>query len=298
MILLWLYRKFRARWAATRAGSTTAARGPHRRVGVSTPRRPEGGLGLVAHQLRYDLIGFGRNRQARFFTLLLPLLFLVIFVSVFGNRTVGVGHVKSSTYYVPGIAALAVVAASFVNLVISIATQRETGILKRRRSTPVPAPVLIAGSTLTATIVSLTATTVVVAVGRLAFGVSLHASAVPVAVITAVVGAVTFGCLAYALSSVITSLDAAQPTVQAIILPLYFISGVFIPDVALPRWLRDVAKAFPVEHLASGLHHAFDPALRGAGVPWGDLGVLALWAVAGLAVALRRFSWAPSAATV
>ena len=60
-----------------------------------------------AHQSRYDLLGFLRNRQARFFTLMLPLLFLVIFVSVFGNDTVGPERVKASTYYVPGLSALA-----------------------------------------------------------------------------------------------------------------------------------------------------------------------------------------------
>ena len=99
----------------------------------------------MLHQARYDLLAFLRNSQARFFTLILPLLFLVIFVSVFGNDTVGPRHVKESTYYVPGIAAMAVISASFINLVISIIAQRESGVLKRRRATPVPAWVLIAG---------------------------------------------------------------------------------------------------------------------------------------------------------
>jgi len=84
--------------------------------------------------------------------------------------------------------------------------------------------------------------------------------------------------------------------VQAIMLPLYFISGVFIPNVNLPTWLRDVARVFPVQHLADGLHHAFDPATRGTGFVWSDLAVLAAWGLAGLAVALARFSWTPSAA--
>ena len=80
-------------------------------------------------------------------------------------------------------------------------------------------------------------------------------------------------------------------------LPLYFISGVFIPNVSLPHWLQDVAKFFPVEHLAAGLRHAFDPATRGVGIVWSDLGVLALWGAVGLAVALRRFVWTPVAST-
>jgi ABC-2 type transport system permease protein len=254
-------------------------------------------VGLVGHQARFDLVAFLRNRQARFFTLVLPILFLVIFVSVFGNDKIGPQHVKASTYYVPGLSALGVIAGSFVNLVISITAQREAGILKRRRSTPVPAWVLIAGRALVAIVVALAVMTVLLLIGRFAYGVRLPSHTLPGVVLTGIVGAITFCCLGYALSTAIRSADSAQPMVQAIMLPLYFISGVFIPNVNLPRWLRDIAKFFPVQHLSGGLHHAFDPATRGVGIVWSDLGVLALWAAVGLVVALTRFVWTPVAAT-
>ena len=286
MILLLLFRRVRA-----------YLRG--RRESVPAPREPRerGALRLVGHQARFDLLAFLRNRQSRFFTLVLPIIFLVIFVSVFGNHVVGPGNVKASTYYVPGLSALAVIAGSFVNLVISVTAQRESGVLKRRRATPVPAWVLIAGRALTAIVVSLGVMTVLLLIGRFGYGVSLRAGTLPGVVVTAVVGAITFCCLGFALTTVIKSADAAQPMVQAIMLPLYFISGVFIPNVNLPGWLQDVAKVFPVQHLANGLHHAFDPATHGSGIVWSDLGVLALWAAAGLIVALTQFSWTPVAAT-
>jgi ABC-2 type transport system permease protein len=253
-------------------------------------------LRLVGHQARYDLMGFLRNRQARFFTVLLPVVFLVILVGVFGNRTVGPQQVRAATYYVPGLSAMAIIAASFVNLVISVTTQRETGVLKRRRATPVPAWTLIAARTLTAMVVSLATMAVVLVIGRVAYGVAMPATAVPGVVVTAVIGTVTFCCLGYALSTVIRSPDAAQPMVQAVMLPLYFISGVFVPVITLPAWLQDVARFFPVQHLADGLHHAFDPAGHGTRIAGADLAVLVLWAGAGLAVALLRFTWMPSAA--
>jgi ABC-2 type transport system permease protein len=263
-----------------RSGPTSAARGP---------------LALVLHQARYDLLGIIRNRQARFFTLILPLLFLVIFVGVFGNHTLDNG-VKASTTYVPGLSALGVIAASFVNLVISITAQREGGILKRRRATPVPASVLIGGRTLTAVSVSLVVLTVLLAFGRIVFGVTLRTAALPGIALTAVVGSITFCVLGYALSTVIENEDAAQPMVQAIMLPLYFISGVFVPNIQLPSWLRHVAQVFPVEHLSDGLHKAYAPHVHGVGIVWSDIGVLALWAAVGLTVALLRFSWLPQAA--
>jgi ABC-2 type transport system permease protein len=297
MILLWLYRRLRAYWQRRRAEEAIP-----NRVRASPTRvreQPRGRVGLVLHQARYDLIAFLRNSQARFFTLILPILFLVILVSVFGNHRVGPNGtgVKASTYYVPGISAMAVIAGSFVNLVISITAQRESGVLKRRRSTPVPAWVLIAGRALTAIVVSLGVMIVVLLIGRFGYGVKLPTSTIPGVVVAAVVGAITFCCLAYALTTAIHSSDAAQPMVQAIMLPLYFISGVFIPNVNLPGWLRDIAKVFPVQHLTDSLHGAFDPATHGAGIVWSDLGVLALWAAAGLAIALARFTWTPAAAT-
>jgi ABC-2 type transport system permease protein len=260
---------------------TAAARGP---------------LFLVLHQARYDLLGILRNRQARFFTLILPLLFLVIFVGVFGNHTLKSGF-KASTYYVPGLSALGVIAASFVNLVISITAQREGGILKRRRATPVPAWVLVAGRTLTAVTVSLVVLTVLLSFGRVVYGVNLRTEALPGVALTAVVGSITFCVLGYSLSTAIKNEDAAQPMTQAIMLPLYFISGVFIPNLQLPSWLQHVAEVFPVQHLADGLHRAYDPSMHGVGIVWSDIGVLALWAAIGLTVAILRFSWLPKAAS-
>jgi ABC-2 type transport system permease protein len=263
---------------------TAAARGP---------------LVLVLHQARYDLLGILRNRQARFFTLILPVLFLIIFDGVFGHDKVPVGGylVKLSSYYVPGIAALGIIAASFVNLVISITAQREGGILKRRRATPVPAWVLIAGRTLTAVVVSLVVLTVLLALGRIAFGVKLPTSTLPGIALTAVVGSITFCVLGYALSTAIKNEDAAQPMTQAVMLPLYFISGIFIPNIRLPNWLRHVAQVFPVEHLSDGLHRAYAPHVHGVGIVWSDIGVLLIWAAIGLTVAILRFSWLPQAAS-
>jgi ABC-2 type transport system permease protein len=251
---------------------------------------------MVVHQLRYDLLAFFRNRQLRFFTVALPVIFLVIFCSVFGDRMLQNG-VKASTYYIPGLAALGVIAGSFVNLVISITAQRERGILKRRRATPAPASVLIAGRTLSAIVVALAVMTVLLLIGRFAYGVKLPGHTLPGVAAVSIVGAVSFSCLAYALTTAIGNEDAAQPMVQAIMLPLYFISGVFVPTVNLPPWLRDVAEVFPVQHLADGLHHAFEPSTKGPGIAWLDVAVLLLWGAGGLVVALARFRWTPTATT-
>jgi ABC-2 type transport system permease protein len=161
----------------------------------------------------------------------------------------------------------------------------------------VPAWALIAGRTLTAIGVSLVSVLVLLLLGRFAYGVRLPTHTIPGLAITAVVGSVSFCILAYAFSTLIENEDAAQPMVQAVMLPLYFISGVFIPAVNLPSWLSHVAEVFPVQHLSDALHYAFAPGTTGIGIVWSDMGVLALWGAIGLVFALWRFSWLPKTAS-
>ena len=200
-----------------------------------------GTVGMALHLFRYDLRAFLGNRQSRFFTLVLPVLFLVIFASVFGGRNHSVavtgGRINTSVYYVPGIIALGIIAASFVNLVISVTAQRETGVLKRRRATPVPATAVIAGRALTAIAIALGITAILLGIGWAAYGAHVPARTAPALAVTVIVGTFSFCCLGYALTSIIRNEDAAQPITQAVMLPLYFISGVFVSATVLPHWL-------------------------------------------------------------
>jgi ABC-2 type transport system permease protein len=257
------------------------------------------GLGLVTrlalHQCRFDMRAFIRNRQARFFTLVLPVLFLVIFASLFHGNSVKVagGRINTSVYYVPGIITLGIISAAFVNLVISVTAQRESGALKRRRATPVPAAAIIAGRALTSVVVALGITAVLLIIGWLLYRASVPGRTAPALAVTVIVGALAFCCLGFALASVIRDEDSAQPITQATMLPLYFISGVFVAVSVLPHWMVDIADVFPVRHLDAALLTAYNPYTTGAGFAGYDLLVVALWGLAGLVIALWRFSWVP-----
>ncbi|MEV4264242.1 ABC transporter permease [Kribbella sp. NPDC049584] len=245
----------------------------------------------------YDLRAFLRNRQSQFFTLALPVLFLVIFASVFGgsgNTTeVAGGPISTSQYYVPGIIALGIIAACFGNLASSVTAQRERGVLKRRRATPVPATAVIAGRVLTAIVVAVGMAVVLLGIGWAAYGVDIPGRTALALAVTVVIGAASFCCLGYALASFIRNEDAALPAAMAFMLPLYFISGVFVAVPALPHWLADVGEIFPVRHLANALLTADNPHTTGLGFAGLDLLIVAAWGTAGLLVALRKFSWQP-----
>jgi ABC-2 type transport system permease protein len=251
---------------------------------------------IVVHQFRADLRCFVRNRQSVFFTLALPILFLAIFASVFKQQNVAVpgGRINESVYYVPGIIAYGLIAATFSNLVVSVVHYREAGIYKRRRATPVSAGAVIAGRALVAALTALVLTAVLLAIGWAGFGAHIPGRTGPAFLLGVIVGAVVFSCLGFALASVVKNADGAQPVVLGIILPLCFISGVFIPILELPHWLVEVAKIFPVHALADALLGAYNPHTMGSGLDWVDVAVLVGWGVAGLVVAIRRFSWMPS----
>jgi ABC-2 type transport system permease protein len=251
---------------------------------------------LIWHETRYDVKALLRNRQSRFFTLALPVLFLVVFASVFGHRTLAVlgGGIHGSVYYVPGIITYAIVSAAFANLVISMTAQRESGVLKRRRATPVTARVLIAGRSLTQVAVGLVTTAVILGVGWAAYHAAIPAATAPALAVSVIVGAITFCCLGFAVAAVVRDADAAQPVTLALILPLFFISGVFVPTQQLPGWLLQVGNVFPIRHLQNALLAAYNPHTIGAGFAASDLAILGAWALGGLAVALWRFRWVPN----
>jgi len=252
------------------------------------------GFSLVWHQFRYDQRVFWRSPASVFFTVLLPLIFLFIFCSIFGGDTIEErGNVSIATYYVPGIMTLAIVSATLVSLAIALVEARESGRLKRVRSTPLPTWGIVAGRIGNAVVISLLMTLIVTAIGRIVYDVEIPDSTIPALLVSLLVGAFAFSCLGFALTAVIPNEDAAPAITNVAVLPLYFLSGVFIPDSEIPDGVLDFASFFPIRNFFETLFTAFDPATQGAGFEWGHLGIVALWGVGGLLLAARFFRWAP-----
>jgi ABC-2 type transport system permease protein len=280
---------------AVRAG---APRGEHSPVARSSAAS-RGPIALLAHQVRYDVRASLRNPRARFFTFFFPIVLLVIFTGVFGHGTTTIDgtRVKLSRFYVPGILAMSIVVAAYANLVVSISALRESGVLKRRRATPVPPALLIAGQALSTLVIVAIMATILLAIGKVAYGVGMAPSALAALACTTVLATLTFACIGYAVSGMIGSPDAAQPIVQATTMPLWFLSGVFIPTANLSSTLRSVGSLFPVEHLAAGLQLASVHTSFTSAISLSDLLALAAWGLVAAAFAAWRFSWLPSSAT-
>ncbi|HEX3803524.1 MAG TPA: ABC transporter permease [Solirubrobacteraceae bacterium] len=279
------------------AGTATAPIEAARADGPSAASRSP--LALLGHQAAYDLRISVRNPRARFMGFLFPIILLVVFNGVFGNGHTRVDGVRVTleVFYVPGILAMSIVVNAYAGLVISISTLRESGVLKRRRAAPVPAAILVGGQAIATVAACAMTATILLVIAKLLYGFGMSGPAIAAVACTALIGTLAFACIGYAVSGMIGSPDAAQPVVQMTMLPLWFISGVFIPVASLSRGLKDVAEVFPVQHLANSLHLAsvhssFAGALSGT-----DLIVLAAWGLGAAAFAAWRFSWLPSAAS-
>ncbi|HVB92583.1 MAG TPA: ABC transporter permease [Acidimicrobiales bacterium] len=252
-------------------------------------------VGLLRHQVKYEMLSVLRNRQARFFMMAMPVGFLVLFCAIFGN---GLMHgdglsVRASTYYVASLTTFGIVDAAFMALVIGMVETREAGILRRRQATPQPSWVIVAGRAVTTVLTAMGTATVLLVIGRIAYGASTPLGGLPALLTTVVVGCVSFCFLGFAITGVVRSVQAAQPVAMAAAMPLFFISGVFVPWVFIPHWLQHVAAVFPVRPLLTSILVPFIS--HGAMSTWsvGDLLVVAAWGTGGLILALRSFKWAP-----
>jgi ABC-2 type transport system permease protein len=247
-------------------------------------------------QVVYTNRTFWRNPASAFFTFVFPLLFLVIFTTLLGNEEVDTGTavIKTSTYYVAAQGAFGLISACFTNVALQIVFARDGGVLKRMRGTPLPPWVFLSARVIHATVIGLILVAITVAFGAVFYDASVPTGvALGQFVATLLVGAACFSALGLAVSGVIPNADAGPPIVNAVILPLLFLSGVFIPfGVDTPRWVVVVGDIFPVRHLVDAMRESYLGLTES--FAWSDLGVMAIWAVVGVAVASRTFRWEPS----
>jgi ABC-2 type transport system permease protein len=252
-------------------------------------------MNLVLHQFRYDQKAFWRNPASVFFTVMFPVVLLLIFGAVFGGKSVQVNGVaiKTTSYYVPAIITLSVISATMQSLAMSLVIAREDGRLKRSRGTPLPPWVFIAGRIGNSIVVALMMLILIATIGRVLFSVAIPWSQLPQILVVLVIGAACFCCLGIALTAAIPSQDAAAPIVNALLLPLYFLSGIFIPEDELSGGVISFANHFPVRDFFEAFFNAYIPAAHGPTLDWGNLAVVGIWGVAGLLVSIRYFRWTP-----
>ena len=253
-------------------------------------------LGLARGVL--ETKAFFRRWERVGFTFALPVVLLVIFGMIF-NGKIAHTSVNYREYFTTGIIAVGIATTTFVNLGINIVTERDDGTLKRLAGTPMPKTAYFLGKALSALVVTVLETAILLAIGTAFLGLSLPDT--PLRWFTFIwIFLLATGCLSLlgvAVSGIAGSSQSAAVVFQFPYLVLSFISGVYFVFGSLPRALQDIAAVFPLKWLCQGLRSVFLPDSFQRIEPahsWqrGEVAlVLAVWLAASLVVCLKTFRW-------
>ena len=258
-------------------------------------RFPGSGRMLVT-QTRYQLVTFWRIPVAMFFTLALPLMLLLVVNALFGNETIETdeGTWSVSQFYTGGLAAFTAVSATYTNIANMVPIRRDEGVLKRWRGTPLPTWIYIGGFVCSAVVIAFVGVILMLALGVVLYDLEIVWAKMPAAAVTFVVGVSSFAALGMAVASLVKTASSASAVANATILPLAFVSNVFIISEGGPEWIETLGNFFPLRPFVESMQDCFTPFVDPPAFNWDKLAYVALWGLVGLAVAVQRFTWEPS----
>jgi ABC-2 type transport system permease protein len=244
----------------------------------------------------FEVKALVRDRRAFVFTVLFPLILLLIFGSVFSSEIQD--GVTFAQYFVAGMIASGIVYTAFQNLAISIPTEREDGTLKRLRGTPMPPGSYFLGKTGLVLVSFVLQVVLLLAIGVGFFHITLPSTAFQwfTLVWVSLLGLACCTLLGLAFSVVPKNGRGASAVVSPIVLVLQFTSGVFFQFDQLPTWMQNLASLFPLKWICQGMRSVFLP-VEFADTKNGDWNlelvalVLVVWTAAALVLALRFFRW-------
>jgi ABC-2 type transport system permease protein len=244
------------------------------------------GVAMAWRQYRLERRMFWRNPSAAFFNFLLPLLFLT------AGGVILHGSQHDLNRLMPAIAGMSVMSTTFTALAYNIVFLRERGVLKRIRGTPLPTSSYFGGVAANAVTNTALQIAIVVLAGRVFFGIGWPAHWDEL-IVFVLVGVVCLAALGVAFAHAIPNFESTAAYVNAVFLPVVFISFFVFDSKSAPAFLRTVAEALPLKPLIDGLSGAM---VTGAGLGGNldALAVIGLWGVFGLFLAVRGFSWEQS----
>ncbi len=250
----------------------------------------------IGVQTRYQVLTFMRSPVGLFFTLALPLLMLVLVNALFGDGTVETpgGSWSVQQFYTGGLAAFTAVSATYTNLVNMVPIRRDDGILKRWRSTPIPPWVYLAGWILGALSIALLGVILQLTLGVVAYDLTIEPAKLPAMILTFLVGVASFAALGLAVAGLVPNADSAPAVANATILPLAFVSDVFIAVDDAPRWLVVIGDIFPLKPFVNSFQNTLNPLVEAPAFTWDKMAVVLAWGIGGAVVARSNFTWEPS----
>jgi ABC-2 type transport system permease protein len=244
---------------------------------------------LYMHELRAQQRLFWRSRELAFFTFALPIILYFLLGSVYGDDEVD--NVAGADYLLAGMLGYGAASTAFAGLAILLVVRREQGILKRLRATPLPASTYLTAVLTSIVLIFGLESALMIVIGRVGFDTALPERFLSLAV-ALLLGAASFAAMGVGLSGLVRSAEGASAVVNAIYLPVSFISGAFFSPESFPAFLEAIANVLPLTYFIELVR---DVMLHGSQI-WDEptaVAVIAAWGAAGLVVAVRSFRWEP-----
>ena len=196
---------------------------------------------LLGHELWAEQRLYWRSRELAFFTFLFPLLLFVLLDSVYGDDVVKGEGVKASSYLLAGMLGYGLASTAFAGLAIVLVIRRESGVLKRLRATPLPPWSYLAAVIASTVLVFAVEAAALLLLGRFVFAIDLKTEWLSL-VLALLLGALSFAAMGIALTGWIRSAEGASAVVNAIYLPMAFLSGAFVSPHEYPHFLAVIAE--------------------------------------------------------
>jgi ABC-2 type transport system permease protein len=246
---------------------------------------------LFWRELKTEQLLFWRSREAALFTFFLPVVFFLIFGSIYGNSRITKEHIKAAPFLDAGMIGYGVASTAFAGLAITMVVRRESGVLKRVRATPLPAATYVLAVLASTFTVFLIEAVLIIGIGRTLFSVGLPAR--PFSLLAAlVIGAGAFAAMGLGLTGLVRTAEGSSAVVNAVYLPMAIISGTFFTPKEYPEFLRVIADVLPLTYFTELTrdvmvrhHHLW--------AEKGPLAVVLVWGAVGLVGAVRGFRWQP-----
>jgi ABC-2 type transport system permease protein len=246
---------------------------------------------LFVHELRTEQLLFWRNREAAIFTFFLPVLFFLIFGSIYGDSTITKENLRAAPFLEAGMIGYGVAATCFAGLGISMVVRRESGVLKRVRATPLPPATYLLAVLASIFVVFLLEAILIVGIGRLLFDVGVP-DRMGSLLLALLLGASAFAAMGLGITGLVRSAEGSSAVINFVYLPMAIVSGTFFTPKAYPGFLRAIADVLPLTYFTKLTR---DVMVRDQHL-WSDTGaiaVVALWGAIGLVGAIRGFRWQP-----
>ena len=244
----------------------------------------------VRHETAWQIKLYLRTPPAVFFTFAFPIVLLLVFRWRYDDALFAPLGLSFAEVVIPAIAAIGMVIACYAGLATEVTAAREKGILKRLRATPVPPSAYICARLLSVAGLGALSAFLMVFVGVLFFGATLHVGSLLLALPVLVVGGACFSALGLAVASVVPSVGAASAITNFTLLPLLLFSGAIVPGQSVPPWLQTLSSLLPLEPFTQSMRAV----IGDVGIDWPrQLSVLAAWTLLGIVLAVRYFRWLP-----